>query len=338
MQRVLLLLTALAIASLGTAQQASILRSTNLRQAPNNNSTIISTLDIGKTVTLTSSRRRAGYFHVRTSEGDVGWVWFRNLSTNAPQLIREGRPVPAVPLPGMFSQTCLDPAYPSADATPIDSSCPVEGKGGTEVAQNKVKNQFCASDPARPVTIQDLVALEGQVETDRSIPFGNPRNHPMTSQPGPATERSALKALGEGTRVVLTGFVKIARQEGAESVNCGTAVPNQAAYHDIHISIVDQAGGAECGGVVAEMIPHHRPTAWTFQLVNKVAASNLLVRVTGDMMFDSSHSPCQNGSSIPGDPSRASLWEVHPIYKFEVCTEADCSSGQGWVPLELWQP
>jgi hypothetical protein len=187
------------------------------------------------------------------------------------------------------------------------------------------------------VSIPDLIGLQQQVESDKSIPFGNPRNHPLTNSAGPATDRSGLEALGEGTQVVLTGYVKLARQEGAESVNCGKNVPNQSAYHDIHISIVDTPGAAECGGIVAEMIPHDRPASWTPTLVNKVAESGLLVRLTGNLMFDSSHSPCQNGTALSGDPSRASLWEVHPIYKFEVCTQSDCRSGDGWIALESWQ-
>ena len=86
------------------------------------------------------------------------------------------------------------------------------------------------------------------------------------------------------------------------------------------------------------MIPHHRPASWTPELVNKVRDAGSQVKLTGDLMFDSSHAPCTNGSAKSGDPARASLWEVHPIYKFEVCTQSDCSSGDGWVSLEDWQP
>jgi hypothetical protein len=123
-------------------------------------------------------------------------------------------------------------------------------------------------------------------------------------------------------------------------VNCGKGgpVPDKPAYHDIHISIVSSPDNEECSGVVVEMVPHHRPTTWTSGLVNQVKSSKLPVRVTGSQMFDSSHTPCQSGSAIQGDPARASLWEIHPIYKFEVCTSGDCSDGNGWVDLENWQP
>jgi hypothetical protein len=46
---------------------------------------------------------------------------------------------------------------------------------------------------------------------------------------------------------------------------------------------------------------------------------------------------CSTHNRAKGDPARVSLWEVHPIYKFEVCENGDCSSGSGWVPLEQWK-
>jgi hypothetical protein len=49
------------------------------------------------------------------------------------------------------------------------------------------------------------------------------------------------------------------------------------------------------------------------------------------LMVDSSHTPCAGGVGIKGDPKRASLWEVHPIYKFEVCPGGKCVTLEDWV-------
>lgn len=238
-----------------------------------------------------------------------------------------------------FTPSCSAPQFPADAATPIDSACGIDGSGGAEATQNDAKNNFCAPDPPKPVTLADMVALQGKVQQDSSINFGNPRSHPLTSHAGPQQNRDPLVALGEGNEVVIQGYVLIARPESAESVNCGSKFPpKDLTYHDIHISLVQNPGDDECSGIVVEMTPHHRPAEWTPALVNEVAAAKLPVRVTGQRMFDSSHSPCSNGAPQHGDPKRASLWEVHPIYKFEVCTNAkgDCSSG-GWVPLEEWK-
>jgi hypothetical protein len=236
-----------------------------------------------------------------------------------------------------FSQSCTNPEFPSDIPAVIDgTACGIAGNGGAETWQNEAKNNFCALEPAKPITIPDMVKLQADVE-NQGIAFGNPRQHPLTDEPGPVKDRSPLVALGEGNQTVLEGYVRIARQEGAESVNCGSHVPNDPNYHDIHISIVENPSDNECSGVVVEMIPHHRPAAWTQTNVQAVATARLLVRVTGQLMFDSSHTPCSGGVSVRGDPARVSLWEIHPIYKFEVCPQGGCSSGNGWVPLEEWR-
>lgn len=240
----------------------------------------------------------------------------------------------SVPAESGFIESCPNPLFPSPDQTTIDqTSCTIAGSGGAETFQNEAKNNFCAVGPAKPKTISDLVSLQAKVEQDVTIPFGNTRSH-GTHPHGPATDRKPLQDLGEGTLVTLQGFVLIARQEGAESVNCGMNVADVPSNHDIHISIVAAPGQDECSGVVAEMIPHHRPADWTEQSVNAVGSKKLPVRLTGQLFFDSSHSPCQNGVPSSGDPQRIALWEVHPIYDFEVCTQGDCSDGKGWETLD----
>ena len=235
-----------------------------------------------------------------------------------------------------LTQTCSAPQFPQADATKIDSICGAAGSGGKEANQNQAKNNFCPTTPAKPITIPDMVALQNKAQAINGINFGNTKKHPLTKNPGPVVNRQPLVALGEGNEVVLQGYVLIARQEGAESVNCGESVPNIPDYHDIHISIVDAAANTdECSGVVVEMTPHHRPASWTQGNVQSVSGKHLLVRVTGQLMFDSSHTPCVNRVAQDGDPKRASLWEVHPIYKFEVCPNGTCADG-GWKILEDW--
>ena len=123
-----------------------------------------------------------------------------------------------------FTQTCANPSFPSK-ATAIDSACNVAGQGGKEAAQNKAKNNFCAQGAPAPFTFDKLKRLQVQVANDHSIPFG--RTGTATRQPGPATNRSPLQRIGEGDLVVLNAFVLKARQEGAESVNCGKPPANR---------------------------------------------------------------------------------------------------------------
>jgi hypothetical protein len=242
--------------------------------------------------------------------------------------------------PADFSPSCPSPSFPSpfpASAPQIDSLCGTLGSGGREAAQNQAKNDFCASGSAQTITIQNLKTLQTAVEDNTNINFGDEAT--ATRKAGPTQDRTPLRKLGEGNLVTFTGFVLIARQEGAESVNCGKNVEiNDPLMHDIHISLVENAETTlanECSSVVAEMIPHHRPDSWTHANVQKVADQKAKVRVTGQQFFDSSHVPCAGGVKVRSNPKRVSLWEIHPIYKFEVCT-AKCDGAGTWVPLDEW--
>ena len=250
----------------------------------------------------------------------------------------KAKPAPA-PKPTKFKPACSQPNYPTpapAQSPEIDSTCGLAGAGsGPEGQQNMAKNNFCATGTAQTMTISDLTSLQAQVEKNPAINFGN--ENKGARKKGPTTNRAPLRNLGEGKLVTLKAFVLIARQEGPESVNCEKNVPDHPAFHDIHISLVAAADVTEeCAGVVAEMSPHHRPDAWTHGNVEKVANAKLPVRVTGHLYFDSSHFPCSNGEGAgEGNPKRVSLWEIHPIYKFEVCT-GNCDGAGTWLPLDEW--
>jgi hypothetical protein len=221
-----------------------------------------------------------------------------------------------------FTQNCQAPKFPSAEQTVADNSCPAAGNGGKEALQNQAKNNFCAPLPIFPISFQRLLNLQKKVEQDGTINFGSS---------GPTINRLQLRQIGEGRLVSLIGYVLIARQEGKESVNCGANVPNAAVRHDIHISIVAiRREQNECHSVVVEMSPHHRPAEWTAANVERLAALNVPVRVIGDLFFDSSHVPCEDDQRVGSNPARFSLWEIHPIYKFEVCT-ANCNTPKSAV-------
>jgi hypothetical protein len=93
-----------------------------------------------------------------------------------------------------FQQSCPNPSFPSAQPTAIDSECTIDGKGGTEAKQNEAKNNFCASGSA-PITIVQMADLQKNVEQNKNIPFGNSDLHPLTTNAGPATDRSPLQKL-----------------------------------------------------------------------------------------------------------------------------------------------
>jgi hypothetical protein len=265
-------------------------------------------------------------------------VTFSLMAFSSKPAFGQSKAKPAPFKPAKFKPVCPNPTYPTpapAKSPAIDALCGLPGSGtGPEGQQNMSKNDFCATGTPQQITIADLTNLQTQVEKNPAINFGS--ENKGTRKKGPTTNRAPLKKLGEDKLVTLKAFVFIARQEGAESVNCEKNVPDEPLFHDIHISLVASTANDECSGVVAEMSPHHRPDVWTQENVEKVSNKKLPVRVTGHLYFDSSHFPCSNGQSAgEGNPKRVSLWEIHPIYKFEVCT-ANCDGAGTWIALDQW--
>src|SRR5258708_6358245 len=218
-----------------------------------------------------------------------------------------------------FPQKCpsgTTPHFPSPTSTAIDS-CGLPGsalgntaEGKAEGLQNSAKNNFCAEGAAQPLDAAKAKSLQASVETEETK---------RKLKPGkPPADRSFLQSLGESHVVVFEGFVFEARQECAESVNCGDVPANADASHDIHISLLDgqrttkkadakaKQDAEECTGFVAEMIPHHRPGEWSACNVNDVADKGLRVRITGQQFFDGSHLPCKNGKPDGNNPKRVS--------------------------------
>jgi hypothetical protein len=220
----------------------------------------------------------------------------------------------------------------------IDDSCPAIGNadpstehGKHQAAQNQAKNNFCASNT--PVSIDFDVLHQLQQEAAKVTTFGSDMELP--------TDRSVLQKLptkvgtiGEGTVVRLVAFVINAHPSNVgsgESVNCKL---KPAESNDIHIMLGQNSNqDDECSSVTAEMTPHFRPDTWTPNNMNQNNAR--LFRFTGQLFFDASHKPC-TGSTGP-NPKRSSIWEIHPVYGVEICSDSRNSckvdSDQNWIAL-----
>jgi hypothetical protein len=227
------------------------------------------------------------------------------------------------------------------------SSCGFDGSGtgGAALTQDKVledhaKNDFCAG-MSNVTTVNFSILKQMQLKAPPKGPLATSRNslHNFFTVNG--------GKIGEGSVVRLLAFVKeahISDCELGEDVNCKTkGVP----ANDIHIPLVDPTKPnarnlSECTSVTAEMSPHFRPAKWS-ELDLKTPTYP--VRVTGPLFYDNSHEPCQmKGGKLTGPgPQRISLWEIHPVYAFDVCTSANpakcdvtSDSADMWVPYDQW--
>ena len=240
-----------------------------------------------------------------------------------------------------FAPQCALPFQGIAVTHPIDQTCGLEGKAKSLTArgQNRAKNNLCATGSPVTISLEDLLKLQAAVVVAR-IPFGQPNRLPpdRTRLTG-LIETTSGQRIGEGSLVEFLGFLlqaHVSDPRTGETVNCKR--PGNES-NDIHITLADRPGARLCDGFVAEMIPHFRPSSWSVRNLNTLRGRPL--RIAGHLLFDAGHQPCRQGRRVGSNPARASLWEIHPVYSAEVCSEADvqrCREGDSslWTSLHEW--
>ncbi len=192
--------------------------------------------------------------------------------------------------------------------------CPMEGCGGGDPKLNVKKNRtVLPTGTIEEFTYEDFMHLEEE--------------RPAHWTPG--QERTEVEGMGEDTPVALTGYMIGAHPGSPETCNCKLTGLED---NDFHINIVERPTDRMRDSIVVEMTPRIRAQhpGWTLPKLHSLLQSNTpaYVKVTGYLLFDSEH------ASRSGGP-RATIWQVHPITKFEVCksTRANCDAGQGWQLL-----
>jgi hypothetical protein len=223
----------------------------------------------------------------------------------------------------------------------IDAECTVDGNGGkntAKVLENHAKNDFCVTGTPVAITYDDFKGLQKTAD-DNSL------------KQGLDTSRDSLRnvfgssggtKIGEGTLVQFVTFLLKAHGSNVgsgENVNCKL---KPAEDNDIHIELTMDRSVDEpdpCEGVTAEMSPHFRPAEWT--KLTDLDKFDRPVRVTGPLFYDDSHTPCHG--TVRPNPKRISVWEIHPVYQFEVCNakakdlkSCDVKDNSVWVPLDQW--
>src|SRR5262249_17160682 len=150
--------------------------------------------------------------------------------------------------------------------------------------------------------------------------------------------REELSALGEGQKITVLAYLLVAKPElSGESCNCGLQTPAET---DNHLVLVTKATvqkfpltdheeankgvfhSRELESETAEVTPRVRAGHSNFTrekiqpLIDATDEDALLVRVTGQLLFDSEH-------FIKNHLVRVNNWEIHPILKLEYCTTGD---------------
>jgi hypothetical protein len=300
-------------------------RNVNLRRDPSTRRPRIKLLTPSTQLRVIDTERANGYIRVIAGKGDVGWAWAKNLS----------------PLQAATSEGGLALAASSGPCVTTFDSCEAVGCGTPGSAQaifNSAKRRQPAGVNARTLSFDDFKSLQNQAGG-----LVGQRNELTQEQRDLlANLTAAAGPVGEGKLVKIRGFIAEGLEPHAntgESVNCKFT---QRVNNDFHISIVPAAGNDEFKGIVVEMIPQGRNAGWTLAKLKRIRDQRRRVLVIGGLFYDNIHVVnADSAHPLPGQPKRFSLWEIHPVTKFFVCTKTNnnCSAAStgatsGWKPLE----
>jgi hypothetical protein len=216
--------------------------------------------------------------------------------------------------------------------------------GSYDAYLNLLKNQLAENPPAvQTLSPADYARLDAGVPKD----LGRSNHSDFKDQ---------LSALGEGRTFSVVAYLYYARPSGKESSNCELD-DKAGADVDFHIGIGFDPKVAEQirtkdkslspkvvsqTGYIVEMTPEYRSLyggpGWTVE--NLTASLGRQVRVTGQLMLDNEHNVSGQNCAVTPNPSnskcwRASVWELHPVTKFEVCNADTCTpdATTGWAEL-----
>ncbi|MEI8134660.1 MAG: hypothetical protein WCH46_06220 [bacterium] len=183
---------------------------------------------------------------------------------------------------------------------------PREGIGG-DPDLNRQKNRWSIPADVREYRISQIIGLP-----HTALDMMESEHRKKWSV---AARDEAASAETKGVRVV--GYLSKVREQGPEACNGKSEI-----YDDFHLWITESPYQNKNEGIVIEATPfwkEHFPS-WQLITFEKLAFEHARVRVTGWLLWDQEH----------GDEvwkSRGSLWEIHPITKFEIYT------GDGWHEL-----
>ena len=222
---------------------------------------------------------------------------------------RRGSPTPAAT--GKKAIKCPSPLNDITD-------CPDTGCGPSlDPLLNQTKNVKTASGSPETMTIKDMQDLPDPIE---GYKIGDPRDK--------------ITALGEGKKITVEAWALVARKGNGESCNCKLL---SVADTDNHIVLVDPSvknptlANNESNSETAEFTPrvrldHPNLARAKLQPLITSGGGKLLVRITGQLMFDSEH-------SLGLHLKRHNNWEVHPVLGLQFCKKKSCSESD-WKDIE----
>jgi uncharacterized protein YgiM (DUF1202 family) len=280
------------------SQTGSLQHNSNLRKSANTSSAVIEVLSSGTQVTLISSERRSGYYHVQAADGAMGWVLAKNVSISS-----SNRKAAAQPTSGSLLNQ-LHAARVAAVPLPLVI-------GGQEVcaaAGNSSDPKIIKLNSQKNRT--DIPNATAYIPVDWDVLKGLPSNSPDDLQGAP------VMVIG-----YLSHRINVEDKAPGESTNCNLLNDDEV---DWHIYLTSAPNQAISQAIIVETTPRTRPLhTWDKSVLDGLVNTNKQVRISGWLMYDFQHVP-DIGTQ------RATVWEVHPITRIEVAGDGN----GGWQDIE----
>ena len=237
---VLVCVLSLGLAATARAQTVVVRRNVNLRRDPSTDQPPIQLLTPDSRLSLIDPAPTGGYLHVRTSAGDEGWVWSRNVD------VEPG--VPALPEPPAAAEGACPPT-----GTHLSHGQPVAYAADSDAGlRNAAKKRLPPPGTPLTLTVDDFHRLQDEVDGALGDAHHTKARLEPTRDALAALSLAGGRSAGEGALVQVAGYVNAARDEGPESVNCGGLDG-----YDIHVNVGPAPALAEYDGIVVEMIPQY---------------------------------------------------------------------------------
>jgi uncharacterized protein YgiM (DUF1202 family) len=289
------------------AQTVTVKRNVNLRPDPSTDGDPIVTLTAGDQLTLVETDATNGFLHVKTSDGQAGWVWGRNVKVGPRSSTAGASETPGGEIASEISPDWERPDPQGSVFHGSEGDCPEIGSGTTfDADTNRRKNRIDIPSTYHPVTWDAVNTAK--------FPQGAPKNRGNWTP----EQLAAIKNI-EGAAVTVEGFltkVKVEKSspnstKGGESTNCHFHLADDV---DWHMPLTAQAGQGEDVAIVVETTPRIRADHpnWTTANLQPWTATGKKVRISGWLMLDPEH------QDMIDHGQRSTLWEIHPVTKIEV--------------------
>ncbi len=279
-------------------------RNVNLRRDPSTGQPEIRLLEPPEELDLLEPARTNSYYHVRTDDGEEGWVYsarVRLLTDDAGNVVS---PSAATDVATAISETWDKPTpnnsqFTAADGTPCGST-----GSGTDPENNRRKNRTDLPTSYHSVTFDAITGL--------------PEDGYPVLRANWSTQQKTEAARFEGTAVTVEGYLVAIKVQAGEGTNCGLT---GAANVDWHMALVKEFGDGEKESIVIETTPRIRRNhaKWTKTRLNPWVDSHDPVRISGWLFLDPFHTNHLGRY-------RKTLWEVHPITTIEVYQQGEWKS------------